>query len=42
MIKTFEEIYSKISSSPPARMAIVNARNSHILEAVEQAESNGW
>ncbi|MFQ6610513.1 MAG: phosphate acyltransferase [Fidelibacterota bacterium] len=42
MIRSFDEIYSKISSSSPARMAVVNARNSRILDAIEVAESKGW
>ncbi|NQU67356.1 MAG: phosphate butyryltransferase [Candidatus Marinimicrobia bacterium] len=42
MIRSFQEIYSSISTHLPVPMAVVNPHNPHILEAIEFAESNGW
>ncbi len=42
MIRSYQDLFTAISTRGPVTMAVVNSRNPHITDAIEYAESRGW
>lgn len=42
MLKTFREIYERISGYDPVSIAVVNPQKPYLFQVIEEAEKSGW
>ncbi len=42
MLKTFRDIYNKISDYPPIKIAVVNPKQTYLFHVLDEAEKLGW